>query len=216
MITIEQIAEICHEANRQYCQALGDDSQKGWRYAPKWQKESTINGVQFHLNNPTAGPQASHENWLAEKEADGWVFGEEKDAKAKTHPCCVPFAELPQAQQAKDVLFRGTVHALAALVEGYEDYPVDKACNCDVCDKQPGSDSQDDIGPGEVVQAYEPNCLPCLVILNNKNPAFIGIKQGDKMLLSAQLEQGSKILVKGHVQYHLDYPRKDNVELMEL
>ena len=26
MLTIEQIAELCHEANRAYCRALGDDS----------------------------------------------------------------------------------------------------------------------------------------------------------------------------------------------
>lgn len=54
------------------------------------------------------------------------------------------------------------------------------------------------------------------VILNNNEPAFLGIKQGDKMLLSAKLETGSKLMVKGHVQSHHDYPRKDNVELMEL
>ncbi len=224
MITIEQIAEICHEANRQYCQALGDDSQKGWRYAPKWQKESAVNGVEFHLNNPTAGPQASHENWLAEKVADGWVFGEVKDATAKTHPCCVPFDQLPMEQQRKDVLFRGTVHALAPLVEGFEDYPEDGPCNCKAgvgVDLASESDqafiATEEITTGEIRDLKIPQAsTPCKVILNNQNPAYLGIKQGDKMILSARLETGSKIMVNGHVQSHRDYFRKDNVELMEL
>ena len=109
----EQIARVAHEINRAYCEALGDLSQVEWEQAPGWQKASAINGVEFHMRNPHAGPEASHNSWLAEKEADGWVFGPTKDPEAKTHPCMVPFPSLPVEQQAKDYLFRATVHALA-------------------------------------------------------------------------------------------------------
>lgn len=34
---VEQIARMAHEANRAYCQALGDDSQPAWEDAPEWQ-----------------------------------------------------------------------------------------------------------------------------------------------------------------------------------
>jgi hypothetical protein len=54
---------------------------------------------------------------LKEKVDNGWVFGEVKDAEAKTHPCIVPFEQLPVEQQAKDYLFKGIVHALAQFVE---------------------------------------------------------------------------------------------------
>ena len=107
------IAAVAHEINRAYCAALGDDSQPEWDDAPDWQKDSAVGGVEFHLANPDAGPEASHESWLAQKEADGWTYGEEKDPEAKTHPCFVPFTELPPEQQAKDFLFRQTVHSLA-------------------------------------------------------------------------------------------------------
>ena len=109
---ITSIARVCHEVNRAYCQALGDYSQSEWEDAPDWQKESAINGVQFHINNPDAGPEASHENWMAEKLAASWVYGEEKDEAKRTHPCLVPFSELPTEQQAKDFIFRAVVHAL--------------------------------------------------------------------------------------------------------
>lgn len=108
----DQIARVAHEVNRAYCEALGDTSQAPWEQAPQWQKDSAMKGVELHLSNPLAGPAGSHESWLAEKVASGWVWGPIKDADAKTHPCMVPFEELSQEQQAKDYLFRAVVHAL--------------------------------------------------------------------------------------------------------
>lgn len=110
---VKSIARVCHEINRGYCQALGDFSQAPWEDAPDWQKDSAIIGVRLHIGNPTAGPEASHESWMAEKVAAGWVYGDIKDETEKTHPCMVPFSDLPKDQQAKDFLFRATVHALA-------------------------------------------------------------------------------------------------------
>lgn len=113
MFEVSRIARACHEANRFYCLALGDDSQKPWEEAPGWQRTSAIKGVEFHILNPNAGDSASHDSWLEEKRATGWRYGEVKDAEAKTHPCFVPFEQLPIEQQRKDALFRTIVHALA-------------------------------------------------------------------------------------------------------
>ncbi len=111
-IDVVDVARVCHEANRAYCLALGDESQPSWDDAPEWQIQSAVNGVRYHAENPESGPENSHESWLAEKEVDGWVYGEVKDPDAKTHPCMVPFSELPQEQQLKDVLFLSIVRAL--------------------------------------------------------------------------------------------------------
>ncbi len=114
-IKINDIAMVCHELNRAYCQALGDDSQPPWEDAPDWQKNSALCGVIFHMSNPDAGDSASHDNWLADKKADGWEYGPVKDPQAKRHPCIMPFDQLPLEQQIKDRLFRQTVHALLAM-----------------------------------------------------------------------------------------------------
>lgn len=106
------IAQVAHLINLAYCAALGDTSQAAWEEAPEWQQKSAIAGVEMHLANPDATPEQSHESWLAEKVAAGWVYGEVKDAEKKQHPCCVPYADLPESQKAKDYLFRGVVHAL--------------------------------------------------------------------------------------------------------
>lgn len=107
----EDIARICHEANRSWCELNGDDSQLAWEFAPQWQKDSAVAGVIFVRANPDAGDEAQHESWAAQKIADGWVYGEVKDPEAKTHPCLVPFEELPHHQQFKDKLFRSIVLA---------------------------------------------------------------------------------------------------------
>ncbi|MEE8206867.1 MAG: hypothetical protein V3T82_07950 [Nitrospinaceae bacterium] len=115
------IAVAAHEANKRYCESLKDTSQLPWNEAPDWQKESAIAGVNFHIENPDADDAASHESRLAQKEADGWVFGEIKDEEAKTHPCMVAFDKLPPEQQKKDGIFRETVwHNIAIIVETAE------------------------------------------------------------------------------------------------
>lgn len=111
-MTVEKIAQVAHEVNRAYCQSMGDDSQLPWEEAPQWQKDSAVLGVTFHVNNPKAGPNASHNSWMEQKIETGWVYGEVKDEVKKTHPCIMPFVQLPKEQKAKDYLFRQIVHSL--------------------------------------------------------------------------------------------------------
>lgn len=120
-MTKEDIARICHEANRGLCDSQGDYSQSNWNAAPDWQRRSAIQGVQFHLDNPNAPPSASHESWLAEKERDGWAVGPVKDAGKKQHPCMVPFERLPPEQQAKDYLFTAIVNSMAPFLSKVRD-----------------------------------------------------------------------------------------------
>jgi len=56
-MTIEQVAQVAHEVNKAYCSAIGDDTQVEWDVAPKWQKDSAIDGVKFHLENPHVSPE---------------------------------------------------------------------------------------------------------------------------------------------------------------
>lgn len=109
---IATIAQVCHEVNKGYCQAIGDNSQPTWEEAPDWQKSSAIDGVLFHLNNPESTADASHVNWSIRKVDEGWKYGEVKDAENKLHPCLVPFSSLPEEQQVKDYLFKQVVNSL--------------------------------------------------------------------------------------------------------
>lgn len=108
---LDAIARVCHEVNKAYCEALGDNSQPTWEDAPAWQRESARMGVDLHLMG-NFGPEASHISWMNQKLEDGWTYGPVKDPEAKQHPCMVPFGQLPREQQAKDYIFRAVVHAL--------------------------------------------------------------------------------------------------------
>lgn len=122
-----EVAKICHEANKAYCETLGDTSQVPWEDAPEWQRESAIKGVKFCLDNPDAPASANHDSWLEVKRADGWKYGEVKNADKKEHPCFVPYEQLPEAQKAKDHLFKAIVAVFAHHVTGDQQSPAEAA-----------------------------------------------------------------------------------------
>lgn len=111
-ISIEQIAQIAHEANKSICEATGDPSQVAWADAEQWQRDSAVQGVQEIIDDGSITPERLHDKWREFKAADGWVFGDVKDADAKTHPCMVDYDQLPVEQRAKDHLFGGVVRSL--------------------------------------------------------------------------------------------------------
>jgi hypothetical protein len=52
---------------------------------------------------------------MAQKKREGWVYGEEKNAEEKTHPCMVPYDQLPKEQQFKDALFGAVVRSVLGI-----------------------------------------------------------------------------------------------------
>ena len=110
-VTIEQVAAICHEANRAYVNATEGKDIQPWHLAPQWQKESAIDGVNYVLEHPDVTPEKMHERWMEYRLSAGWVHGETKDNEKKTHPCLVPYDQLPEVQKAKDYLFVAVVKA---------------------------------------------------------------------------------------------------------
>jgi hypothetical protein len=110
------IAAVCHENNRAYCQAIGDDSILPWHDAPEWQKRSAYDGVIYRLTNPTATPEDMHKNWMKEKIKDGWIHGPVKDPETKRHPCICAYKDLPQEQKSKDYLFGAIVDRMKMIL----------------------------------------------------------------------------------------------------
>ena len=110
-MTHQEIAKITHEANRAICACAGDHSQKPWDQAEQWQRDSAIAGVKYRIENPEATPEDQHNAWSADKRRDGWTYGDVKDAEKKTHPCLVPYDQLPFDQRVKDHVFAAIVTA---------------------------------------------------------------------------------------------------------
>ena len=100
------IAEIVHATVRQYNivhEVPGDNFE--WDDMDESYRESIEKAVKDEMETPTKEPDESHKKWLKAREDDGWVYGPLKDQEKKQHPCMVPFEELPEVQQYKDILF---------------------------------------------------------------------------------------------------------------
>ena len=114
-LSIVDIARICYEANRAYCQVIADANfpiLPPWEDASPETQLSIMTGATVVIESPTITAPELHEKWCADKMADGWKYGPVKDAKAKEHPCLVDYWALPQEQRRKDDLFRAIVFAL--------------------------------------------------------------------------------------------------------
>lgn len=111
-----RIAKLCHEANRVFCQSINDYSQPLWTDAPDWQKDSAYDGVEHLIKNPKFTAQQMHENWIRHKCADGWIYGDKKSEKYKTHPCLVRYELLSEEQRVKDHIFRSVVLGFIATI----------------------------------------------------------------------------------------------------
>ena len=103
---------MTHEAMRAWQKANGQATAPPWSRAPKWMKEASVASVTWRINNPNATASAQHDQWMAQKTADGWKFGKTKDAKKKTHPMMTPYRSLPEFEQRKDALVNAVVDAL--------------------------------------------------------------------------------------------------------
>ena len=103
---IEELAKICHQANKAYCESLNDFSQVNWELTFPKIRESAINGVNKIVKDPNTTPEEMHDNWCDFKKNEGYKYGKIKDDTLKTHPCLVSYDKLDKKQTVKDELFR--------------------------------------------------------------------------------------------------------------
>jgi RyR domain len=111
-MTDEDIARVCHEANRALQIAQGEPVVSvHWDEKSDWRQELSVSGVRRYRAGET--PEQVHAAWVERLTAEGWTLGDGKDPLAKTHPCLLPWRELPPEQQVKDLLFAAIVRVLA-------------------------------------------------------------------------------------------------------
>jgi RyR domain len=113
-LTQEQVARVTYEANRAYCEIIGEPTLPFEAVA-----DSVVDGVAALVADPSLTPEELHRRWYAKKVSDGWIYGKVKDAEKKTHPQMVIWNQLPEEQRIKDYLFQAIVRVLARLPKGF-------------------------------------------------------------------------------------------------
>ena len=67
-----------------------------------------------------------HDHWARQRLSQGWVHGPERSDRLKTHPCLMPYRDLPEIEKDYDrVTARETLKAILAL--GFEIRPRQRA-----------------------------------------------------------------------------------------
>lgn len=121
-MTIEQIAKVAHEVNREYCKALGEGNPEAFipkpfdELAPEY-KQLVIDGVKGVFRDPNQLPSESHEKWVEYMRKLGWQYGPAREPAKMKHPNLVPYLELDTDQRAKDYLFLGVVRSLMGYLK---------------------------------------------------------------------------------------------------
>lgn len=108
------IAAACHEATRAIQGVNGEEQAPPWAEAEESQRESSRKAVAAAL--PGITPEELHRAWCEQREAEGWTYGEEKNAERRTTPYLVPYTELDVMQRAKDAVILGIVAAMSDYV----------------------------------------------------------------------------------------------------
>lgn len=114
-----EIAMVTHQANQALREILGEEgANPSWEESTEEQRESVTQGVIGILEGNTA--EQSHQLWLDTKSAQGWSYGPVKDEATKTHPCFLPYEELPPEQKLKDHLFSAIIKTFAGFAYAHE------------------------------------------------------------------------------------------------
>ena len=113
-ISIETVAQMCHVANIVYANSNCELKmlQKPWEELGAGEKNGRINAIRKIASGEIQTPRQSHEAWMKDRRAAGWVYGVTKDEDNKTHPCLVEYEELPEEQRVKDDIFFSIVYGL--------------------------------------------------------------------------------------------------------
>ncbi len=109
----EQLREDLKEANRQQAGQIAEKLKAiGCEMVPVSGREP----VKFEFSPEELDflSQMEHDRWMKDKRAAGWTYAPPpRDDAKKTHPCLVPWEELPENEREKD---RQAVRAIPELL----------------------------------------------------------------------------------------------------
>jgi hypothetical protein len=104
---VERRAEFVYNAARLAAIASGAPIVPDtWNYREQPFKDQFLEVIERQCGDlRSSSPEELHGSWMQAYIDMGWVYGEEYDREAKTHPDMVPYAQLGQLEKDKDAVF---------------------------------------------------------------------------------------------------------------
>lgn len=110
-------AKAAYNANRVYCEAIGDVVPLPWLDLTDEEKLRFVDAVNRLRHNSMVTPAEQHAAWCVARREQGWVLGPRKDEQKREHPNLVPYDALPKEQKVKDKLFREVVLSIVVATK---------------------------------------------------------------------------------------------------
>lgn len=111
---LEEIARVCHEANRAMQHIQNDPAPSlPWDAESDLVRKAAVNLIRMVCMGHTN--EQIHSEWCDRYREEGWRCGPVKDAALKTHPCLMPYYDLPPLQRHKTEVIRSIVVTLSIV-----------------------------------------------------------------------------------------------------
>jgi len=103
--TLVDIAKECHTKNNELMVMNGEEPKGDWESLDRATKFINLKSVIKALENPDLTAKDMHNEWINNKIADGWSYGEVKDEELKTHPLITDYDSMNPVDKMKDQVF---------------------------------------------------------------------------------------------------------------
>lgn len=103
--TLVDIAQECHTKNNELMMMNGEEQNGNWDSLDRHTKFINLKSVIKALENPDLTAKDMHDEWMNNKIADGWKFGDVKDPELKTHPLIIDYDLMKDVDKMKDQIF---------------------------------------------------------------------------------------------------------------
>jgi hypothetical protein len=101
----EQVAKTCHASYRAFCLEMGKPAQPEWSKISEDHKNIMLDSVNKILDGKIRSREASHDNFVALKEKEGWKYSAVYSEEKMTNPKLVEFEQLSSGDRLKETLF---------------------------------------------------------------------------------------------------------------
>jgi hypothetical protein len=105
-LNLDEIAKICHNTHVRYCSNMNLKGMTlSWNDVQENHKNIIKDSLQKIINGEIKNPKESHNNFVKQKEKEGWVYGEDYSLEDKINPRLTDFENLSINDKVKEILF---------------------------------------------------------------------------------------------------------------